>query len=463
MLEVLQKLTDLNWLLHLFLVLLPGSIFVTNLSKINFPTGRYNSNILVKAFLYVLISLFFFAIFPLLVKLGARHIIDPLFHIIGFPKAIELFPSEGKDWFIVLTEIFVPNANIKNVIFFVIIITVIASVTSVFLSIAIFLLDLESSHNSLSTYFIDPLKIFAPWIESNWASFNEKSVRRSVSGSFMPTWPGLIKIPIVLIILVLLILSGLLRMIYSLLLLVLYLVFNLLTLILHLFSAAFYYVTQFFHHPLYKYYCRGKMGRKHAICEARLIDNVLIKGRVRTFSPKSHSEIDSIILDNVMKYTLQDPEKHFNFVRGQRNSYIFPNPGSLLSLPYSNIKDINIWHYDGSLSIDNKVQTQSDIDPVLWYLKLNLEMYPFRSQQIIARLEKLRIDQSVGFFFWVGVVRIIIGRYRRPWRWFYYSPQKQLLKYAIEKINLFVPLQIKQPQFKELIKDIQEQSGIKFS
>lgn len=461
MLEVLQKLTDLNWLLHLFLVLLPGSIFVTNLSRMNFPTGRYNSGSFFKLFQFVLVSLFFFAIFPLLVKLGARILIDPFYHFIGFPKAIELFPSEGKDWAVVLTDIFSPKANIKNVIFFVVTISIVASVTSVFVSFIIFLLDLEASHNALSTYFIDFLKVHAPLIETKWAKFNEDSAKASFGKGFLPRASGYVKIIVRVFVALGLIVSGIARILYSAGVLVAWVSLVLLILGLHLISFIFFYLTQFFHHPLYTYYCRGKQGRKHAICEARLQDNVLIKGRVRTFAPKSHSEIESVFLDNVIKYTLPESQKPLHFVRGNRQSYIFPNPGSLLSIPYGEIKDINVWHYDGSLGKDHNINSHNEMDAVLWYLKLSLEMYPYRSKAIILRLQKLKVAPHVGFFFWTAAARIIIARYKRPWRAAYYLPQKELLVFVKQQLNSFVPLQVKPKQFKMLVSDMCQQSGIR--
>lgn len=456
--EVLQKLTDLNWLLHLFLVLLPGSIFVTNISRINFPTGRYNSSFLMKTFQYVLVSLFFFAIFPVLNNLGIRTLVDPFFDWIGFPNAINLFPSQSKDWFAVLTEIFKVNANTKDVIFFVVIITLVSVLTSVIISLIIFLLDLEISLNFLSTYIIDSTKIYLPAIEDNWAKFNENTVRTVLSKNFYPTWGAIKKTALKILLIFLIFLSNVSRIIFSICSFLIYISLAIFTLVLHLISFMFFYITQFFHHPLYRYYCRGKLGRKHAICEARM-DNILIKGRVRTFSPKSSSEISSLILDNIIKYTLTSPQS--SFIRSNRESYIFPNPGSLISIPNENIIDVNIWHYDGSLGVDNKIETTSDIKSVTWYFKLYLAMMPFRSKEIIPHLSRLKINPSIGFIFWAEIAKIVIARYKRPWRFIYYYPQRELLLYVKGQLGTFVPLQLKPDAYKSLIKDIEDQSGIK--
>lgn len=455
--EVLQKLTDLNWLLHLFLVILPGSIFVTNISRVNFPTGRYNSNFMMKIFQYVLVSLFFFGIFPILTKLGIRKIIDPLFNIIGFSGAINLFPPESEDWFIVLTKIFQPNANTKDVIFFVITITIVSIITSIIISVTIFLLDLEISRNFLSTYFVDLIKVYLPSFEKKWANFNEKMARYFLDHGFVKKSPVFIKIINIFAIIILFFTSSLVRHIFSFGALAIFLSLNLITLLLHFISYLFFYLTQFFHHPLYRYYCRSKFGRKHAICEARM-EGILVKGRVRTFSPKSNSEVSSLMLDNIIKYTLVSPQN--SFIRSNRESYIFPNPDSLMSVPIGNIIDVNIWHYDGSLGSDHKIETLNDAKSISWYFKLYLNMYPFRSREIIPRLERLKINPSVAFLFWTDIAKIIIARYKKPWRFIYRDPQKELLLFVKGQFGQFVPLQLKPNAYKSLIESIEKQSGL---
>ena len=108
------------------------------------------------------------------------------------------------------------------------------------------------------------------------------------------------------------------------------------------------------------------------------------------------------------------------------------------------------------------VSEVEDIDAVLWYIELCLEWYPFRSQQIIKRLSQIEVSKSVSIIFWVRVGKLVVSRFKRHWRFIYFTPQKEILTFVKSKYDdLHSQGILSSKNHSLLILDLNEKSGVK--
>ena len=458
--EILQKLTDLNWLLHIFLVLLPGSVFVTHISKVHFPTGRYNSNFLLKIFLFLVVSFVFFACLPLLSPLGLNILASYLAQILGIDQIMAFIPATPNGWFALLADVFVPEPSIRVLSYFIVLVSITSILVSAVFSITIYFLEQETSKAILSTYLIKMTQYYAVELDSRWARWNEEKAKILVSK--FPSLKGRGKdLTWFVVEATATILSQLFRLIYFVLVLALFLFFVGISSILRLFSWSFYYLTQFFHHPLYNLYCKSKMGRLITIGEIRTNDDILYKGRIHSFTPKNSSDIDSISIDCAIKYSLVDKNKSQNFVRESRSSYVFPSSDSVVTVPFQSIRDINVWHYKGTFGPNRSIGSKDDIESFAWYLKIFLSTHPFNPQILIHAINRLNIEPQFAVFFWSKVAILVTERYGK--KSIFRGPCREVLLYIRSKLITLVPAQLNDKSLKALVDDMERLSGIKFS
>lgn len=107
------------------------------------------------------------------------------------------------------------------------------------------------------------------------------------------------------------------------------------------------------------------------IIEIKCEDGIILKGRLLDYMPDSQGQISNISISHVMQYSKDKDESLF--LAGKRKAYIFPHFSSQLVIPYSKVKDFNIWYLPSDeFGAYFSIKTDDQLERQAWYLKLYL-------------------------------------------------------------------------------------------
>ena len=110
-------------------------------------------------------------------------------------------------------------------------------------------------------------------------------------------------------------------------------------------------------------------------------NGILYKGVLHSFEPKNRSEIESISLRNVISY-IPLKDKLSLSPNNREEVYNFGHRQEFFTIPFSQIDNFNIWHFAGGAARYNSWTStviQNDIHIALWYLRLELMNYWYKS------------------------------------------------------------------------------------
>lgn len=173
-------------------------------------------------------------------------------------------------------------------------------------------------------------------------------------------------------------------------------------------SWSFYQLVIYFHHPLYVEIFRGFKGRKIAICEIASNQNILFKGELYSIQPKNVSELEYLSITNVIKYSIDTGKTQFH--QNERTVFSFTNNDSVLSIPYREINNFNIWLLK-DLSISSyELKNEHNIETLLWYVRLHLKYRRYENPtKVISEAyahgsRNLKVDQKLDFLIKLYVI-----------------------------------------------------------
>ena len=375
--EILKYLSDVEYLLTISLFFIPGSIFYSIIFKQAFPSGRFNLTFTQKFIFIVFTSLMLSVLFPLFFNSNffKEYIAYPLVKSCGGVVLIDFLHFKISSWDKFIYNLSTSNFLITEKVYLFLFLFIYASLLGLVFSIFVRVAEGEIRNNFVNAYIFQYIK---------YVSVN------TIGKSVKANQNLLLKTKTINSEVFLKILGQKILSIFYILILFCIFIFSLL---MHVLSWTFYQFVIYFNHPLYVEIFRSFKGRKVAVCEILTNQNILFKGELVSIQPKNVSELEYLSIKNVIKYSIENQNNQFH--QESRNVFRFKNNESILSIPYREIDNFNIWLLKDLTVFNYKLDNEHNVETFLWYVRLHLKYRRYENPEEVIRSANDHGDRKI--------------------------------------------------------------------